>query len=88
MHFASVTIMRCCDLGRHLEDNAHLAVVKNTGHAFNVEKPKEFIELLKSFLVNLQLPPGSPVSSQSKVTKDLTGELNTNAVDIECKQHH
>lgn len=54
-------------LKRHLGDNAHLTVVKNTGHALNVERPKEFIKLLKSFLVDLQPPPGNPVSIQSKL---------------------
>ncbi|XP_057987006.1 uncharacterized protein LOC110638611 isoform X2 [Hevea brasiliensis] len=43
-------------LKRHLGDNAHLAVIKNAGHAFNVEKPKDYIKLLKSFLIDLQLP--------------------------------
>ncbi|GLT31152.1 hypothetical protein SLA2020_059100 [Shorea laevis] len=39
-------------LKRHLGDNAHLAVIKNAGHAFNVEKPKEYLRHLMSFLVN------------------------------------
>lgn len=54
-------------LKRHLGDKAHLTIVNNTGHAFNVERPKEFIKLLKAFLVDLQPPPGSPVSIQSKL---------------------
>lgn len=40
-------------LKRHLGDNAHLVVIKNAGHAFNVEKTKEFLQHLKSFLVDL-----------------------------------
>ncbi|KAJ6337549.1 hypothetical protein OIU76_007263 [Salix suchowensis] len=59
-------------LKRHLGDNAHLTVVKNTGHAFNVEKPKEFIKLLKSFLIDLKPPPGGPVSIPSKLQDALT----------------
>ncbi|XP_011016513.1 PREDICTED: monoacylglycerol lipase ABHD6 [Populus euphratica] len=54
-------------LKRHLGDNAYLTVVKNTGHAFNVERPKEFIKLLKSFLVDLQPPPGNPVSNTKAI---------------------
>ncbi|KAI3412805.1 AB hydrolase-1 domain-containing protein [Psidium guajava] len=46
-------------LKRHIGDNAHLVVVKDTGHAFNMEKPKEFYSLLKTFLVDLLPPPAS-----------------------------
>lgn len=41
---------------RHLGDNAQIVVIKNAGHAFNVEKAKEFNSILKSFLVDSQLP--------------------------------
>ncbi|KAH7567748.1 hypothetical protein JRO89_XS07G0138500 [Xanthoceras sorbifolium] len=41
-------------LKRHLGDNAQLVVIKNAGHAFNVEKPKEYYNHLKSFLVDFQ----------------------------------
>ncbi|KAK8692315.1 hypothetical protein V6N13_075783 [Hibiscus sabdariffa] len=34
-------------LKRHLGDNAHLVVIKDAGHAFNVEKPKEEDTTLK-----------------------------------------
>ncbi|CAL1390332.1 unnamed protein product [Linum trigynum] len=37
---------------RHLGENAELQVIKNAGHAFNVEKPKEFVKLLRTFLVD------------------------------------
>ncbi|MBA0659376.1 hypothetical protein Goklo_011521 [Gossypium klotzschianum] len=47
-------------LKRHLGDNAHLVVIKGTGHAFIVEKPKESYRHLKSFLVDLQPPPSTP----------------------------
>ncbi|KAL4277797.1 hypothetical protein GQ457_03G033330 [Hibiscus cannabinus] len=47
-------------LKRHLGDNAHLVVIKDAGHAFNVEKPKEYYRHLKSFLVDLEAPP-SPI---------------------------
>lgn len=46
---------------RHLGDNAQLVVIKDVGHAFSVEKPKEFYKHMKSFLVDLQFPP-SPTS--------------------------
>ncbi|KAK6940160.1 Alpha/beta hydrolase fold-1 [Dillenia turbinata] len=47
---------------RHLGDNAELVVLKNTGHAFIVEKVKEFFKQLKSFLIDPPHPP-VPVSS-------------------------
>lgn len=43
-------------LKRHLGDNADMVVIKNTGHAYIVEKPKEFYKHLKSFLLP-QVPP-------------------------------
>ncbi|KAF4360362.1 hypothetical protein F8388_019448 [Cannabis sativa] len=39
-------------LKRHLGDNAELVVIKNSGHVFFVEKPKEFYKHLKSFLLD------------------------------------
>ncbi|KEH28075.1 putative triacylglycerol lipase [Medicago truncatula] len=39
-------------LKRHLGDNAQIVVIKNAGHAFCVEKAKEFYNTLKSFLVD------------------------------------
>ncbi|XP_057977257.1 uncharacterized protein LOC131164237 [Malania oleifera] len=38
-------------LKRHLGSNAEMEVIKNAGHAVNLEKPKEFIRHLKSFLL-------------------------------------
>lgn len=46
-----------CITDRHLGDNAHLVVIKNAGHALNVEKPKEICKHVKLFLVDLQPPP-------------------------------
>ncbi|KAG9451495.1 hypothetical protein H6P81_011460 [Aristolochia fimbriata] len=42
-------------LHRHLEGNSELVIIKNTGHAFNLEKPKEFCKHLKAFLVDQHL---------------------------------
>ncbi|KAG0480361.1 hypothetical protein HPP92_011219 [Vanilla planifolia] len=39
-------------LKRHLEDNSELVVVKHSGHAVNLEKPKELCKHLKAFLVD------------------------------------
>ncbi|XP_062077105.1 uncharacterized protein LOC133781994 [Humulus lupulus] len=39
-------------LKRHLGENAELVIIKNAGHAVNLEKPKEFVKHMKSFLVN------------------------------------
>lgn len=37
---------------RHIEGNAELVVIRNAGHAVNLEKPKEFTKQLKAFLVD------------------------------------
>ncbi|MQL90122.1 hypothetical protein Taro_022705 [Colocasia esculenta] len=39
-------------LNRHLEGNSELVIIKNAGHAVNLEKPKEFCKHLKSFLID------------------------------------
>ncbi|KAK4564018.1 hypothetical protein RGQ29_006207 [Quercus rubra] len=38
-------------LRRHVEENAQLVIIKNAGHAVNLEKPKEFVKNLKLFLL-------------------------------------
>ncbi|KAL3843758.1 hypothetical protein ACJIZ3_001161 [Penstemon smallii] len=38
-------------LQKHIGDHARIVVLKNAGHAVNIEKPKEFAKNLKSFLV-------------------------------------
>ncbi|XP_052201974.1 uncharacterized protein LOC127807852 [Diospyros lotus] len=43
-------------LKSHLGENAELVVIKNAGHAFNVEKPKELDKHLKPFLFSATLP--------------------------------
>ncbi|PON55920.1 Epoxide hydrolase-like [Parasponia andersonii] len=47
-------------LKRLLGENAELVIIKNAGHAVNLEKPKEFVKHLKFFLVNSLLSPSSP----------------------------
>ncbi|CAK8537471.1 unnamed protein product [Lathyrus sativus] len=42
-------------LKRHLGDKAEIKIIKNAGHAFCMEKSKEFFTILKSFLVESQL---------------------------------
>ncbi|KHN06571.1 Monoacylglycerol lipase ABHD6 [Glycine soja] len=49
-------------LQRHLGENAQLVVIKNAGHALNVEKPKEMYKNLKSFL----LDPATPTPTAQK----------------------
>uniref|UniRef100_A0A5B6YV70 AB hydrolase-1 domain-containing protein n=1 Tax=Davidia involucrata TaxID=16924 RepID=A0A5B6YV70_DAVIN len=44
-------------LKRHLGENAQLVVIKNAGHAINVEKPKEVYKHLKPFLIDPLPPP-------------------------------
>lgn len=41
---------------RHLGENAQLVVIKNAGHALNMEKPKEMYKNLKSFLIDSITP--------------------------------
>ena len=41
---------------RHLEGNSRLVIIKNAGHAMNLEKPKEFCLHLKSFLTDQRTP--------------------------------
>ncbi|CAN4114902.1 unnamed protein product [Withania somnifera] len=39
-------------LKRHLGENAQLVIIKDAGHAINMEKRKEFFKHLKSFLID------------------------------------
>ncbi|CAN7121059.1 unnamed protein product [Brassica rapa subsp. narinosa] len=39
-------------LKRHIGDNAEIVVIKKAGHAVNLEKSKEFLKHLKSFLID------------------------------------
>ncbi|KAG5548499.1 hypothetical protein RHGRI_014000 [Rhododendron griersonianum] len=39
-------------LKRHIGGNAELVIIKNAGHALNLEKPKEFTKHLKAFLLD------------------------------------
>nr|GMD00762.1 uncharacterized hydrolase YugF-like [Ipomoea batatas] len=44
-------------LKRHLGDNAQLVMLKNAGHAINLEKPKQLYSHLKAFLMDSCSPP-------------------------------
>lgn len=39
-------------LKRHIGENAQLVIIKDVGHALNLEKPKEFTKHLKEFLID------------------------------------
>ncbi|CAA0840769.1 alpha/beta-Hydrolases superfamily protein [Striga hermonthica] len=57
-------------LKRHLGENAELVVIKNTGHGFVHEKPKEFNMHLRNFLLkNLILSPNNN-SNDLHITTD------------------
>ncbi|CAI0447822.1 unnamed protein product [Linum tenue] len=62
---------------RHVGENAELQVIKNAGHAFNVEKPKEFVKLLRTFLVDSyssKLPAsGNDSNPNHKHTEECNG---------------
>ncbi|KAI3852947.1 hypothetical protein MKX03_014490 [Papaver bracteatum] len=51
-HFAARVKLWMISVGRHLGDNAELVVIKNEGHAVNLEKTKEFLKHLKAFLID------------------------------------
>lgn len=48
---------------RHLGENAQLVVIKNAGHAINIEKPKALYKNLKSFLID----PIAPSKQESRI---------------------
>ncbi|XP_047982158.1 uncharacterized hydrolase YugF-like [Salvia hispanica] len=50
-------------LQRHIGDNAKIEVIKNAGHALNIEKPREFAKHLKAFLIDTNSTPRSMSSS-------------------------
>ncbi|KAL4349488.1 hypothetical protein HN51_030636 [Arachis hypogaea] len=52
-------------LQRHIGESAHIVVIKNAGHAVNLEKSKEFARHLKSFLVGPKTCSSSPSLSFS-----------------------
>ncbi|KAK9096512.1 hypothetical protein Sjap_022009 [Stephania japonica] len=52
-------------LKSHLRENAQLVVIRNAGHAANLEKAKEFYRHLKAFLID-SLPQPSPTLNQNK----------------------
>ncbi|XP_025684453.1 uncharacterized protein [Arachis hypogaea] len=52
-------------LQRHIGESAHIVVIKNAGHAVNLEKSKEFARHLKSFLVGPKACSSSPSLSFS-----------------------
>ncbi|KAI9095634.1 hypothetical protein K1719_026194 [Acacia pycnantha] len=47
-------------LKSHIGETAQLAVIKDAGHALNIEKPKEFAKHLKSFLIGPETSDQSP----------------------------
>lgn len=64
---------------RHLEENAKLVLIKNAGHALNLEKPKDFAKHLKSFLID---SPSSSVASKDNPDHDGDGDGDGDQVMI------
>ncbi|KAK2393219.1 hypothetical protein P8452_15267 [Trifolium repens] len=56
-------------LKRHIGENTQMVIIKNAGHALNIEKPKEFARHLKSFLINGESRPSSPPSLKEQIQK-------------------
>ncbi|KAL3527642.1 hypothetical protein ACH5RR_012298 [Cinchona calisaya] len=56
-------------LKRHLGENAELVIIKNAGHAINIETSKELYKHLKAFLVN-PLPPSKKEVNGSSLKDD------------------
>ncbi|KAL8226345.1 hypothetical protein R6Q57_016177 [Mikania cordata] len=73
-------------LKRHLGDNADLVVLKNTGHAYIVEKAKEFYKHLKYFLLP-QVPP-IPSSTTTVTATTTTAPATTTAATTNHHDHH
>ncbi|XP_008219440.1 PREDICTED: lipase 3 isoform X1 [Prunus mume] len=59
-------------LKRHLGENAELVVIKDAGHAINVQKPKEYYNHIKSFLLDMQQPSANKHQQHSKPLQSLT----------------
>lgn len=57
-----------CLWSRHIGENAQMVVIKNAGHAVNLEKPKEFCKHLKAFLIDTTKScPTSPLASEENL---------------------
>lgn len=54
---------------RHIGENAQMVVIKNAGHALNIEKSKEFARHLKSFLIDAGSRPSSPPTLKEQIQK-------------------
>lgn len=64
-------------LERHVGENAELVVIKNAGHAVNLEKSKEFAKHLRSFLIaESRLPHSSSFSTNLDKPDSRRGFLN------------
>ncbi|KAF7839938.1 Monoacylglycerol lipase ABHD6 [Senna tora] len=50
-------------------ENAELVVIKNAGHALNIEKPKVLFKNLKSFLFESSAPTTTKQESHSNGNK-------------------
>ncbi|CAJ1963479.1 unnamed protein product [Sphenostylis stenocarpa] len=54
----------------HIGENSQMVVIKNAGHAVNLEKPKEFGKHLKAFLIDNNITkscPTSPLGSEENI---------------------
>ncbi|XP_035845978.1 lipase 1, partial [Helianthus annuus] len=71
-------------LKRHLGDNADMVVLKDMGHAYIAEKPKEFYKHLKSFL----LPPVPPLPSSATTPTTASDTTTTTTTDNNHNHHH
>ncbi|XP_061365466.1 uncharacterized protein LOC133308782 [Gastrolobium bilobum] len=63
-------------LKRHIGENAEIEVIKNAGHAMNLEKPKEFARQLKSFLVDADSCPSPPLSFREQIQKTFSFDFS------------
>ncbi|XP_058771735.1 uncharacterized protein LOC131645094 [Vicia villosa] len=58
-------------LKRHIGEHAQMGIIKNAGHALNIEKSKEFARHLKSFLIDSESRSSSPPSFKEQIQKTL-----------------
>lgn len=56
---------------RHIGEHAQMVIIKNAGHALNIEKSKEFARHLKSFLIDSESRSSSPPSFKEQIQKTL-----------------
>lgn len=53
-----------------------MVIIKNAGHAVNLEKPREFARHLKSFLIDSESSPPSQLTLREQIQKTFSFEFS------------